>query len=128
MLVVRQQAAEAAVKEGGEKLARLQKGETGIVSWGSVQQVSRQQPQGMDNETLRAIFKAGSTGLPSYTGVVNPQGGFTLLRISRVTEPVPADGAKRKAFGKQLQQLLTQEELAATLAGIRQRSEVTVRK
>lgn len=128
MLVIRQQAAEAAVKEGREKLARLQKGENSMVAWGPVQQVSRQSPQGMDNETLRAIFKAGSTGLPSYTGVVNPQGGFTLLRISRVTEPVPADGAKRKAFGMQLQQLLTQEELAVTLAGIRQRSDVTIKK
>jgi peptidyl-prolyl cis-trans isomerase D len=128
MLVIRQQAAEAAVKEGREKLARLQQGETGMVAWGPVQQVSRQQPQGMNNETLRAIFKAGATGLPSYAGVTNSQGGFTLLRISRVTEPVPADGAKRKAFGRQLQQLLTQEELAATLAGIRQRSDVTIKK
>ncbi len=128
MLVIRQQAAEAAVKEGRERIARLQKGENSMVAWGPVQQVSRQQPQGMDNETLRAIFKAGSTALPSYTGVVNPQGGFTLLRISRVTESAPADGAKRKAFGRQLQQLLAQEELAATLAGIRQRSDVTIKK
>ncbi|MDO8437806.1 MAG: SurA N-terminal domain-containing protein [Nitrosomonadaceae bacterium] len=128
MLVVRQQAAEAAVKEGGEKLARLQKGENVMVAWGPVQQVSRQQPQGMDNETLRAIFKAGSTGLPSYAGVVNPQGGFILLRISRMTELAPSDGAKLKAFGRQLQLLLTQEELAASLTGIRQRSDVTVKK
>ena len=128
MLVIRQQAAEAAVKEGREKLARLQQGETGMVAWGPVQQVSRQQPQGMDNETLRAIFKAGATGLPSYAGVVNPQGGFTLLRISRVIESAPADEARRKAFGRQLQQLLTQEELAVTLAGIRQRSDVTIKK
>lgn len=128
MLVIRQQAVEAAIKEGEEKLARLQKGETGMVAWGPVQQVSRQQPQGMDNETLRTIFKARSTGLPSYAGVVNPQGGFTLLRISRVIESAPADEATRKAFGKQLQQLLTQEELAATLAGIRQRSDVTIKK
>lgn len=128
MLVIRQQAAEAAIKEGEEKLARLQKGETSMVAWGPVQQVSRQQPQGIDNETLRTIFKARPTGLPSYAGVANPQGGFTLLRISRVIESAPADKATRKAFGKQLQQLLTQEELAATLAGIRQRSDVTIKK
>lgn len=128
MFVIRQQAAEAAIKEGEEKLARLQKGEASMVAWGPVQQVSRQQPQGMDNETLRTIFKARSTGLPFYAGVANPQGGFTLLRISRVIESAPADKATRKAFGKQLQQLLTQEELAATLAGIRQRSDVTIKK
>lgn len=128
MHVIRQQAAEMAVKEGREKLARLQKGENVMLVWGPVQQISRQQPQGMENETLRAIFKAGSTGLPSYTGTTNSKSGFTLIRISRVTEAAPADVAKRKAFGRQLQQLITQEELAAVLAGIRKRSDVTVKK
>ncbi|MEI8385060.1 MAG: SurA N-terminal domain-containing protein [Nitrosomonadaceae bacterium] len=128
MQVIRQQAAEAAIKDGREKLERLQKGESVMVVWGPTQQVSRQQSQGINNKTLRAIFKAGSNVLPSYNGEVNTQGGFTLIRISRVTEQAPADGVTRKAFGKQLQQLLTQEELSAALAGIRQRSDVTIKQ
>ena len=128
MQVIRQQAAEAAVKDGREKLERLQKGESVMVAWGPTQQVSRQQSQGIENKTLRAIFKAGSNALPSYSGETNTQDGFTLIRISLITEPASADEFKRKAFGRQLQQLLTQEELSAALAGIRQRSDVTIKQ
>jgi peptidyl-prolyl cis-trans isomerase D len=128
MQVIRQQAAEAAIKDGREKLERLQKGESVMVAWGPTQQVSRQQSQGIENKTLRAIFKAGSNALPSYNGEANTQGGFTLIRISRITESASADGVTRKAFGRQLQQLLTQEELSAALAGIRQRSDVTIKQ
>lgn len=129
--VARQQASAMALKEGREKLARLQKGEVVAVAWGTVQQISRRQPQnahGLDEEAVQAIFKTGSAKLPAYTGVANSQGGFTLLRISRVIESGPVDEAKRKVFGRQLQQLLAQEEYSSYLAGIRQRSEVTVRK
>ncbi|MBA0916216.1 MAG: SurA N-terminal domain-containing protein [Nitrosomonadaceae bacterium] len=128
MQVIRQQAAEAAVKDGREKLERLQKGESVMVAWGPTQLVSRQQSQGIENKTLRAIFKAGSNALPSYSGETNTQDGFTLIRISLITEPASADEFKRKAFGRQLQQLLTQEELSAALAGIRQRSDVTIKQ
>ncbi|MEY4960210.1 MAG: hypothetical protein RL610_389 [Pseudomonadota bacterium] len=128
MQVIRQQAAEAAIKDGREKLERLQKGESVMVAWGPTQQVSRQQSQGIENKILRAIFKAGSNALPSYSGETNTQDGFTLIRISLITEPASSDGVKRKAFGRQLQQLLTQEELSAALAGIRQRSDVTIKQ
>lgn len=129
--VARQQAGAMALKEGREKLARLQKGEAVTLAWGTAQQISRRQPQnahGLDEEAVQAIFKTGSAKLPAYTGVANSQGGFTLLRVSRVIESGPVDQAKRKAFSRQLQQLLAQEEYSSYLAGIRQRSEVTVRK
>jgi len=60
--------------------------------------------------------------------VANPQGGFILIRVSRVIEAGPVDPAKRKVLGRQLQQLFAQEEYSSYLAGIRQRSEVSVKK
>ncbi|MCH6584673.1 MAG: SurA N-terminal domain-containing protein, partial [Proteobacteria bacterium] len=88
-LVVRQQATDRAVKEGMEKLERLQKGEKNVVEWSPTQQVSHNEPQGLDYEILRSIFKTRSTGLPVYTGIINPQGGFSLIRISDVIESAP---------------------------------------
>jgi peptidyl-prolyl cis-trans isomerase D len=126
-LVARQEAAGAAVKDGKEKLAQLQDGKSGSVSWGTVQQVSRRESQGLDNETLRAVFMADATRLPAFTGLPNPKGGFTLIRISRVTEPVLPDAAGRKAFARQLQQVLTEEELSSYLAGVRKRYDVSVK-
>ncbi|SCY79972.1 peptidyl-prolyl cis-trans isomerase D [Nitrosospira sp. Nl5] len=126
-LVAREQAAEAAMKEGKEKLAQLQEGKTGIVAWDAARQVSRKDPQGLDSEMLRAVFQAETAKLPSYIGVGNSQGGFTLIRVSRVIEPLPAEVSEREAFTRQLQQILTQEELTSYLAGVRKRYDVTVR-
>ncbi len=126
-LIARQEAAKAAVNEGREKLEQLQAGKDGIVKWGAAQQVSRTDPQGLDSETLRAIFKIEATELPSYTGVANSRGGFTLVRVGRVIESASPDPAERKAFAGQLQQLLAQQELASYLAGVRKRYDVSVK-
>ena len=126
-LVARQQATDRAVKEGREKLERLQKGEKNVVKWSPTLQVSRNDPQGLDHETLRSIFKARSTRLPVYTGIINPKGGFSLIRISDVIESAPPDEKKIKVFSRQMQQIFAQEELSSYLTAIKQRSDVTVR-
>jgi peptidyl-prolyl cis-trans isomerase D len=126
-LIAQQEARALAVKEGREKLAQLHAGQRADISWGAEQRVSRKDPQGVDNETLRAAFKTDATALPSYTGVENPEGGFTLVRVSRVIRPEMPDVATRRAFAKQLQQLLTQEELTSYLAGVRTRYDVSVK-
>ena len=94
----------------------------------AVQRVSRKEPQGLDNDTLRAIFKADAAALPSYSGVENSQGVFTLIRVSRVIQPTMPDQATRKAFAKQMQQVVTQEELSSYLAGVRARYDVSLRE
>ncbi|SCX47309.1 SurA N-terminal domain-containing protein [Nitrosospira sp. Nsp1] len=125
-LIARQEADKAAINEGKQKLAQLQEGKDGAVKWGATQQISRKEPHGLDNETLRAVFKADATKLPSYTGIANPQGGFTLIRVEHVTKPAPPEAAQQQAFARQLQQLIAQEELSAYLAGVRKRYEVSV--
>ena len=89
------------MKVGREKLSQLQEGKNGIVTWDGTQQISRREPQGLDNEILRAVFKAEVTTLPSYAGVANSKGGFTLIRVNRVIDPTPAEASERKTFARQ---------------------------
>jgi peptidyl-prolyl cis-trans isomerase D len=124
--VAREQAAEAAVKEGKDKLAALRENKPVSVSWGAGQTVSRREPQGLDVETLRAAFTVDASRLPGFTGLPNPEGGYTLIRVDKVTEPGRPDPAMVKMFGRQLQQVLTQEELSAYLGGVRKNYDVTV--
>jgi peptidyl-prolyl cis-trans isomerase D len=126
-LVAREEASKAAINEGKAKLAQLQEGKSEIVKWGATQQISRKEPQGLDNETLQAVFRADATSLPSYSGGPNSQGGFTLIRVERVIEPEQFNEAERKAFAGQLQQLLAQEEFSSYLAGVKKRYDVTVK-
>ncbi|SDX95925.1 SurA N-terminal domain-containing protein [Nitrosomonas halophila] len=125
-----QLAAEIAVKEGSEQLARLQSGEADeTIDWGESVKVSYAQMQGVDVETLRLLAQTESSQLPAYTGAPARQGGFDLIRINQVTAPKSEhDASKYDAFLKQLQQVRGQEELMAYLNGLRQRYEVRIRE
>lgn len=127
---LKKQMAEAiAVEEGKTKLARLQAGEdVDDVTWSDAKQISYMQSQGLDHETLRAIFRAETNNLPVYTGTASPSGGFNLVRISKVIEPESTDTAKLDNFTKQLQQMITQEEMSSYLAALRQRYEVKIKQ
>lgn len=127
---LKKQMAEAkAIEEGQVKLARLQAGEeVSDIVWSDAKQISYMQPQGVDPEALRAVFTADISALPTYAGVVDSKGGFNLIRINRVVEPESAEKAKLDNFAKQLQQMITQEEMSVYLAAIRQRYDVKVKQ
>lgn len=127
---LKKQMAEAlAIEEGQAKLARLQAGEEDVdVTWGDTKQISYMQSQGLDHETLRAIFRAQTDNLPVYTGTVDPKGGYSLIRISKVIEPESAEKENLSNFNKQLQQMITQEEMSSYLAALRQKYDVKVKQ
>lgn len=127
---LKQRMAEAkAIEEGQVKLARLQAGERddGIV-WGDAKQISYMKSQGLDHETLRAVFAAETGSLPVYTGAINSKGGFDLIQISKVIEPEAIESAQMESFTKQLQQMIAQEEMTAYLAAVRHRYDVRVKQ
>lgn len=127
---LKKQMAEAlTIEEGQAKLARLQAGEEDVdVTWGDTKQISYMQSQGLDHETLRAIFRAETGNLPVYTGTVDPKGGYSLIRISKVIEPESAEKENLSNFNKQLQQMITQEEMSSYLAALRQKYDVKVKQ
>ena len=122
-----QLAADMAVEAGREKLENLLAGNEDTIEWGESKQVSYMLSQGLGQEAIRAIFKADVDSLPTYAGVQNSQGGYSLIRITQVIEPEIADEEKRKNFNNQLQQMITQEEVSSYLGGIRQRYDVTIK-
>lgn len=127
---LKQQLAEAmAIKEGQAKLARLQAGEVvDTIEWGEVRQISYAKPQGIDPDTLRVIFSTAIEGLPAYTGTMSRKGGFDLIRINKVTEPEMVENERLVNFSKQLQQMITQEEMSAYLAALRSRYDVRMKQ
>lgn len=117
-----------AIEEGEEKLARLQAGDSIDVEWTEAKQISYMQSQGLDHETLRTIFRAQVNNLPAYVGAVSPSGGFSLIRISKVTEPQFTEKMKLNDFNKQLQQMITQEEISSYFSVLRKQYEVKVKQ
>lgn len=128
-LLKQQLAAEITEKEGKQKLARLQAGETDeSLEWGSPVAISYTRKRGGDEEILRALFQADTGKLPAYTGVKTSKGGFDLIRINQVKVPVAeSESSQYASLVNQLKQVHGQEELNAYLAGLRQRYEVKIK-
>ena len=124
--LMRVQAAQLAAKQGRELLTKLKQGGGDELNWGAMKLVSRENAQGFTGPALAEIFKADSAKLPAYAGVENAQGGFMLLKITRVTEAQTIDAPRRKAAADELRQLVGQEELNAYVAGLKLKADVKV--
>jgi peptidyl-prolyl cis-trans isomerase D len=126
--LTQQQAAQLALKQGRELLAKLKQGDTVAVNWGAAKLVSRENAQGYAGQLLATVFRADAGKLPAYTGSENAQGGFVLLKITRVVDSDSVDSAKRKAISEELHQMVGQEELNAYIAGLKLKADVKVQQ
>jgi peptidyl-prolyl cis-trans isomerase D len=126
--LILQQAAQLAAARGRELLAKLKQGEAAAVGWSGAQLISRENAAGYAGPVLAGVFKADVGKLPAYAGIENGQGGFVLLKITRVVEVEGGDVARRKAASEELRQILGQEEFDAYVAGLKLRTDIKVQK
>ena len=127
--LVREEAAKLAIKDGEEKLALLEKGETVKLVWSAAHNVSRLDGKGVPPDGLRAVFKADVGKLPVHVGMGFPGNGYALYRISSVK---PGEGGKEdqrgRALAQQYTRLVAEEEFAAWMATVKERYPVTINK
>jgi peptidyl-prolyl cis-trans isomerase D len=123
----RQEATKLATAEGEAKLKDLQAGKDAGVKWPVALAVNRQKPGGLFPAVLDRAFRVDAKKLPTYAGVETPA-GFTLVKVSKVIELEKVDDAQRVAMGAQLRNAVVAEEMEATLASMRERLGVSVRR
>ncbi len=125
----RQQASVLAVKLGKETLAQLQKGDVpASLSWSSPQLASRSKSDGLMPDVLKEAFRAKADKLPAYAGVENNQGGYTLVRVSKLVEAGVQEEARKQAYAQRFASILEREYAAAYLASLKQKAKIEVRK
>lgn len=125
----RQQASTLAVKWGKDALVQLQQGKVLVgLDWSQPQAVSRNSPAGLEPAALKEAFKLNAVKLPGYAGVENGQGGFTLIKLSKVIEAGAVEESKKKAYAQRFASMLEQEYAAAYLASLRQKTKVEIKR
>lgn len=88
--LVAEQIAKLSAKQGQAQIGQLkQGGEPAGLSWSAFNMVSRQQPGGLAPETLRVVMRAEAAKLPSYIGAPTPDGGYRVVRVTRVIDDAP---------------------------------------
>ncbi len=123
----REEALKLAKADGEAKLAALKAGK-GEVTFPAALAINRTNPGGLAANIVEAAMKAGTKTLPMFVGVDNANGGYTLIQISKVIEPVLTDEAKLKAAKARVEQAMTQQKLQATVAALRATSDVSIAK
>jgi len=122
---LRQREASAlALKDGQAKLDKLRKGEDAGVKWSAPRLVSRRDAQGLPGNLLRQVVAADTAKLPAYVGVPVPDGGYALLRISRVIEePVKENDLQAAA---RVSQLYGAAQYEALVDSLRSRADIEI--
>ncbi len=127
-ILVRQEAAKLAAKDGADKLARLQKGESVNLSWGSSRGITRANAPQVAPDAVSEVFKTDVARTPAYAGTQVPGGAYALYRIGAVkkfaggAEEPPAARALRQKYA----QLVAEQELMAWMDALKARNTVTV--
>lgn len=123
----REAAMKMAVADGEAKLKAALEGKEEGLKWPSPLAVNRQKPGGLQPAVLDKAFRADAKKLPAVVGVQTPM-GYSLVKVSKVIDVEAIDDARRKSLGDQLRQTMAMAELESTLANLRSRFGVSVRK
>jgi peptidyl-prolyl cis-trans isomerase D len=123
----REAALKLAAADGETKLKELQSGKDAGLKWPAPLAVNRQKAGGLYPAVIERVFRVDAKKLPAYVGVDTPL-GYSLVQVSKVNEPGKIDDAKRNALREQLRNAVAAEEMDATLASLRERIGVTVRR
>lgn len=122
------EATKRAVETGRGELEQLKAGASVKADWSAPKLISRTQSEGLSEAAVRQAFRVDAASLPAYAGVENPDGGYTLLRVSRVVLAESIAPERRRGFAEALRQVLGQQEFAAYLGSVRQKTEITVNR
>ena len=126
--LTREQSAKLAKQEGEGKLKALREGKSAGLSWPAALAVSRQNTGALPPEVINLALKADAGKLPAYAGIDNPQGGYTLVQISKVIQAAAGDEAKIKNYRQRIEQVIAQQEMQSVLSMLRKDANVKIRK
>lgn len=131
-ILVRQEAGMLAAKDGADKLARLQKGESISLSWGAAHQVSRANAPQMSPAAVSAVFRVDVAKLPAYAGAEMPGGTYALYRIGGVKKYAASGPGGEpqvvRSLRQDYEQIVAEQDLMAWIAALKERHEVTINK
>ncbi|HET9576499.1 MAG TPA: SurA N-terminal domain-containing protein [Usitatibacter sp.] len=123
----RDEALKLAKADGEAKLKQLQEGKDPGLKWPAALAVNRQKPGGLFPQVIDRAFRADPKKLPAYLGAETPV-GYSLVKVTKVISPEKVDPAQRDQLAGRLRDAVAAEELEATLASVRNRVGVKVRK
>jgi len=124
-----EQAMTLASKKGTEIVATLRKGQdTKDLGWIPPVVIDRKNAQGLSDEVMKKAFTIDASKTPAFDLVEKKNVGYTLIRINRVESALPKEEADKKPLVAEVQAALAEEYVAAYLASLKAKSDLTVNR
>jgi len=108
-----ERAAKLLTDKGEALIGTLQGGKETGLQWSDFKMLSRQQNGGFDPKSLALVFRTDTSKLPTYTGMLNPDGSYRIVRVSRVLEGAQIDSQLLTSIESRVQQALQGADLKA---------------
>jgi peptidyl-prolyl cis-trans isomerase D len=114
--LVAEQTASLSAKQGQAHIDQLRQGkEPAGANWSAFAMVSRQQAGALDVKTLQAVMRTDTAKLPAYVGSALPDGGYRIVRVTRVMEDAAPNPMLRSAVEGALRQAYARADAIAQL-------------
>jgi peptidyl-prolyl cis-trans isomerase D len=118
------QAARAKAIEAGQQALKMAQTGQAVTGLGAPMTISRMQPLNLPAESIKAIFAANASKLPTSVGVETPD-GYRLYRITKVAS-VPPDATRLTQLQHDLTGIVMKEEIKAYLAYVKAKAGVKI--
>lgn len=125
----REKAIAMAVSKGKEDVAALRQGkDAGALEWIPNVVIDRKNAQGLSDAVMKQAFRIDAAKLPAYDGVENANGGYSVIRVSRVDSTAPTDADEKNLLKNELETALADEYTAAYQASLKAKADITVNR
>ena len=120
------EAAKKLVATEGEAALKSVSDSSRKIVWQAAVLVDRKNTKGLSEAVINHAYKMPTDKLPSYSGFVDGNNGYVIVKVSKVAFPNDDNEENKKEFASSYTEALSSEYLSAYLKGLKAKSSVSV--
>ena len=120
------EAAKKTVASEGEAALKTISDTSRKIDWQPAVLVDRKNTKGLSEAVINHAYKMPTDKLPSYSGFVDGNNGYVIVKVNKVAFPNDNNEENKKAFASDYSEALTAEYLSAYLKGLKAKASVSV--
>ena len=122
------EAAKKAVASEGESALKSVTDVSRKIDWQPAVLVDRKNTKGLSEAVINQAYKMPTDKLPSYSGFIDGNNGYIIVKVNKVAFPNDNNEENKKAFATEYAVALSAEYLTAYLKGLKAKANVSVNK
>ena len=120
------EAAKKTVLSEGESALKSVADASRKIDWQAAVLVDRKNTKGLSDAVINQAYKMPTDKLPSYSGFLDGNNGYVIVKVNKVAFPNDNNEENKKAFASEYAEALSAEYLSGYLKGLKAKASVSV--